>query len=147
MEGEFCKGLSANKSLRSLVMAACRLGDKGAAHLFTGPLKSHPKLEHVCLTYNRLEAETAKSVSQALAANQALRYLDLCGNSLGPEGAVVLVEGLKANKGRLQRLGLAQNEIRLKGARALCKHFMAAEGASLTFLDLRHNNVTYRGMT
>jgi len=146
MEGEFCKGLAENKSLRSLVLAACRLGDKGAEHLCAGPLRSHPALEHVCLTYNRLEVATAKSVNQMLAANQALRYLDLCGNSLGPEGAELLVEGLKANKGRLQRLGLAQNGVRLRGARALSKHFLAPEGAKLTFLDLRHNNVTYRGM-
>lgn len=144
--GEFSKGLAENKSLKSLVLAACRLGDKGVEHLCDGPLRSHPALEHVCLTYNRLEVDAAKSVNGMLAMNQALRYLDLCGNSLGPEGAELLVEGLKANKGRLQKLGLAQNGIRLKGARALSSHFMSEEGASLTYLDLRHNSVTYRGM-
>lgn len=145
-DGEFSKGLAENKSLKSLVLAACRLGDKGVEHLCGGPLRSHPALEHLCLTYNRLEVDAAKSVNGMLAMNQALRYLDLCGNSLGPEGAELLVEGLKANKGRLQKLGVAQNGIRLKGARALSSHFMSEEGASLTYLDLRHNNVTYRGM-
>jgi len=145
MEGEFCKGLEKNKSLRSLVLSACRLGDKGVEHLCAGPLKSHPALEHVCLTYNRLESAVAKSVNQVLAANKTLKYLDLCGNSLGPEGAEQLAEGLKANKS-LQQLGLAQNGIRQKGATALCKHFLSKEGSSLVYLDLRHNNVTYRGM-
>lgn len=146
MEGEFCTGLGKNKSLKSLVLAACRIGDKGVEHLCKGPLREHPKLEHVCLTYNRLEAETAKTVNAMLAVNKTLQFLDLCGNSLGPEGAELLVEGLRANKGRLQKLGLAQNEIRLSGARALSKHFLSPEGASLDFLDLRHNRVTYRGM-
>jgi len=145
MEGEFSKGLQKNKSLKSLVLAACRLGDKGVEHL-CGALGQHPTLEHVCLTYNRLEAATAKSVNQMLAVNKSLKYLDLCGNSLGPEGAELLVEGLKANKGRVEQLGLSTNGIRLKGARALCKHFLAPEGSSLVFLDLRHNNVTYRGL-
>mmetsp|Transcript_34753 Transcript_34753/g.103886 ORF Transcript_34753/g.103886 Transcript_34753/m.103886 type:complete len:320 (-) Transcript_34753:61-1020(-) len=146
VEGEFCSGLEKNKSLKSLVLAACRIGDKGVEKLCAGPLRNHPALEHVCLTYNRLEAATAKSVNQVLAVNKKLRYLDLCGNSLGPEGAELLVEGLKANKGHLTQLGLAQNGIRLKGARALCKHFLSAEGSSLVYLDLRHNSVTYRGM-
>lgn len=146
MEGAFCDGLTKNKSLKSLVLAACRIGNQGVEHLCAGPLRAHPALEHVCLTYNRLETAAAKSLNQMLAVNQALRYLDLCGNSLGPEGAELLAEGLKGNKGRLTRLGLAQNGIRLQGARAMSKHFMAAGGASLEFLDLRHNIVGYRGV-
>jgi len=144
--GEFCFGLSENGSLQSLVIAACRIGDAGAAVLCSGPLKDHPRLEHVSMSYNRLEAAVATSVNEMLAANKVLRYLDLCGNSLGPKGAEALVEGLKANGGNVKKLGLAQNGIRLQGAKVFSEHFMSPQGASLDYLDLRHNNVMYYGL-
>merc|ERR1712008_650971 len=98
-------------------------------------------LEHLSMSYNRLEAAVATSVNEMLAANKVLRYLDLCGNSLGPKGAAALVEGLKANGGNLTKLGLAQNGIRLQGAKLLAELFMSPQGASLDYFDLRHNNV------
>merc|ERR1740121_3378441 len=133
VEGKFCAGLAKNASVKSLCLAACRLGDKGAALLSEGPLRVHPTLEHVSLQYNRLEAPAAKSLAGMLAVNQALRFLDISGNSIGPDGAAALVDGLKKNKGRLQRLSVSRNEIRLPGARALSEHFMSAEGQSLIY--------------
>jgi len=121
------------------------LGDKGAA-LLAEALKAHPSLEHVSLQYNRFEATAGKTFAGMLATNQVLRFLDLSGNTIGPEGAVALAEGLKMNKGRLQRLSVSQNQIRLQGAKAFCDFFMSAEGKSLVYLDLRHNNVTYPGV-
>jgi len=146
VEGEFCSGLAANKSIKSLCLAACRLGDRGACALADGPLRSHPQLEHISLTFNRLEFNAARSLAGMLAVNQALRYLDISGNTIGTEGALVLVEGLKKNKGRLQKLSVSQNEIKFVGAEAFCKLFMSPEGKSLNFLDLRHNLVPYKGM-
>jgi len=146
VEGEFCAGLAKNKSVKSLCLAACRLGDQGVAHLAAGPLKSHPTLEHVSLQYNRLEAAAAKSLAQMLATNQALRCLDICGNSIGTEGALALVEGLKKNKSRLTRIAVAQNEIQLAGAKAFCQHFMSSAGSKIEYMDLRHNAVPYPGM-
>jgi Ran GTPase-activating protein (RanGAP) involved in mRNA processing and transport len=143
--GDFCKGITKNKSLRSLCLAAMRLRSEGANQIFQGPLMVHPKLEHLSLTYNRLTASCVESLNKALAKNKALRYLDLCGNDLGPEGAVKLVEGLKANSNRLQKLGLAQNLIRLKGTKALAEHFISKDGKSLDYCDLRHNQTTFRG--
>jgi len=142
--GEFCDGLAKNKSLKSLYIGVCRLGSKGIEPLCQGPLKSHPSLEHISLTYNRLEAAAATTLSEMLRTNKALRYLDVCGNSLGPEGAAAICEGLKANKGRLQKLGLAQNAIRLEGGEALVNFFLS--GKSLEYLDIRHNRINYRDM-
>eukprot|EP00405_Crypthecodinium_cohnii_P019711 CAMPEP_0206477562 /NCGR_PEP_ID=MMETSP0324_2-20121206/35468_1 /ASSEMBLY_ACC=CAM_ASM_000836 /TAXON_ID=2866 /ORGANISM="Crypthecodinium cohnii, Strain Seligo" /LENGTH=325 /DNA_ID=CAMNT_0053953573 /DNA_START=85 /DNA_END=1062 /DNA_ORIENTATION=+ len=146
VEGEFCQGLAANKSVRSLCLAACRLGDRGACALADGPLQGHPKLEHISLTFNRLELSAARSLAGMLAVNQALRYLDISGNTIGTEGALALVEGVKKNKGRLQKLSVSQNEIKFAGAQAFCRLFMSPEGKSLNFLDLRHNLVPYKGM-
>jgi len=146
VEGEFSAGLAKNKSVKSLCLAGCRLGDRGVASLCDGPLKSHPKLEHVSVQYNRLEESAAKSVCAMLAVNEALRFLDLSGNSLGAAGALALVEGVKKNKGRLQRLAVQQNELQAKGVRALSMLFTSAEGKSLEYLDLRHNAVPFHDM-
>jgi Ran GTPase-activating protein (RanGAP) involved in mRNA processing and transport len=144
LKGEFCAGLSKNKSLKSLYLATCRLGDKGIEPLCEGPLKNHPTLEHISLNYNRLEVAAAESLSKVLATNKALRYLDLCGNSLGPEGAKAICKGLKDNKGALKKLGFAQNAIKCEGGKALIEFFLS--GKSLDYLDIRHNRIGYRDM-
>mmetsp|Transcript_113458 Transcript_113458/g.178465 ORF Transcript_113458/g.178465 Transcript_113458/m.178465 type:complete len:332 (-) Transcript_113458:282-1277(-) len=144
LEGDFCEGLTKNKSLKSLYLAVCRLGDKGIVPLCEGPLKNHPTLEHISLNYNRLEAVAASSLATMLSTNQTLRYLDVCGNSLGPEGAKAICQGLKANKGVLQKLGFAQNAIKYEGGKALVEFFLS--GKSLDFLDIRHNRIGYRDM-
>jgi Ran GTPase-activating protein (RanGAP) involved in mRNA processing and transport len=144
VQGKFCEGLAANASVKSLCLAACRLGNEGAAALSEGPLKSHPCLGHISLSYNRLEAAAAKSFAAMLAVNKALRFLDISCNSIGPDGALALVEGLKKNGGRLQRLSVSQNEIQVKGVKAFCDLFMSPQGKNLEYLDLRHNMVKYK---
>jgi len=145
VEGAFCDGLQKNTSLKSLYLAACRLGDQGVKALCDGPLKQHASLQHVSLSYNRLNASVVASINGALATNKVLQYLDLSGNSLGKEGAQALAQGLKATK-TLQKLSVAQNCIYGPGAKALSEHFMSPDGANLTFLDLRHNSVGYHGV-
>mmetsp|Transcript_77407 Transcript_77407/g.215151 ORF Transcript_77407/g.215151 Transcript_77407/m.215151 type:complete len:318 (+) Transcript_77407:87-1040(+) len=146
LQGDFSAGLSKNKTLKSLYLGVCRLGDKGIEPLCTGPMRQHPTLEHLSLTYNRLEAPCVTYLSDMLSHNTALRYLDLSGNSLGPSGAEALVQGLKANKRKLEKLSVAQNVIRLPGARALAMFFLSPDGQHMQFMDLRHNSVTYKGM-
>jgi len=146
LKGEFCEGLAKNTKLRSLYLGVCRLGNEGVRPLCQGPLKSHPALEHLSLTYNRLGPDSVKYLNEALKSNTALKYLDLSGNSLGPEGASELVTGLKANKGHLEKLSLAQNEIRHKGCKAVTMFFLSKEGQKMEFCDLRHNLITYKLM-
>merc|ERR1711879_776060 len=86
VEGKFCAGLARNSSVKSLCLAACRLGDRGVALLSQGPLKMHPSLQHISLQYNRLEVDGAKSLAAVLATNTTLDFLELSGNSIGPEG-------------------------------------------------------------
>mmetsp|Transcript_106304 Transcript_106304/g.189031 ORF Transcript_106304/g.189031 Transcript_106304/m.189031 type:complete len:366 (+) Transcript_106304:60-1157(+) len=143
--GEFRAGLSKNTSLKSLCLAACRLQDKGVQDLCEGPLRSHPKLEHISLNYNRLEDEACSSVAKMLAQNSVLEYLELCGNSISAAGAEQLVKGLKARGCKLKRLGLAQNNLRTEGSKIMCQHFVSAEGQSMMYLDLRHNITGTKG--
>jgi len=145
VEGSFCDGLQSNTTLKSLYIAACRLGDQGVKALCDGPLKGHASLQHVSLSYNRLNASVVASINAALASNKVLQHLDLSGNSLGKEGAQALAQGLKGTK-TLEKLSVAQNCIYAVGAKALSEHFMSPDGANLTFLDLRHNSVGYHGV-
>jgi len=146
VQGKFATGLAKNTSIKSLCLASCRLMDEGVSSLCAGPLKAHPSIEHLSFTYNRLELAAAKSLANMLASSSVLTYLDLCGNSLGPEGALALIEGIKKNKGKLQRLGVSTNELRLQGVKAFCNLFMGPDGKNIEYLDLRHNNVPYAGM-
>eukprot|EP00928_Gymnodinium_smaydae_P087506 TRINITY_DN71761_c0_g1_i1.p1 TRINITY_DN71761_c0_g1~~TRINITY_DN71761_c0_g1_i1.p1 ORF type:complete len:320 (-),score=80.89 TRINITY_DN71761_c0_g1_i1:307-1266(-) len=146
LKGPFCTGLSTNTTLKSLYLGACRLGAANVEALCKGPMKKHPSIEHLSLTYNRLEASSVPALNAMLASNPALYYLDLSGNSIGPDGAQALVAGLRENHGRLRKLSVAQNEIRLEGARSLTRYFMHETGKSMEFLDVRHNLVTYKGM-
>jgi len=144
LKGAFCDGLSKNKNLKSLYLGVLRLGNEGIKPLCAGPLKAHPSLQHLSLTYNRIDLEGVVHLNAALASNTVLSYLDLSGNSLGPEGAVELVTGLKSNKS-LKKLSVAQNVIRFEGAQALATFFTSADGQRFEFLDLRHNSITYKG--
>lgn len=144
VEGSFMIGLQKNKSLKSLCLAACRLGNQGVGQLCAGPLANHFSLEHVSFSYNRLEDEVCSSVVKMLATNTKLKYLELNGNSLGVAAAEELVKGLQSNK-TLEKLGLAQNSIMQKGATALSKHFVSDKGQNLIYLDLRYNKVGYYG--
>jgi len=143
VKGEFCAGLAKNRSLKSLYLAVCRLGEKGLACVTQGPLRDHPTLEHISFEYNRLEVECAPYLSKMLATNQVLQYLDVCGNSLGPEGAEEIAKGLKENRGRLKKLGIAQNAIKLKGCETLTKFFLSPEGQNMDYMDIRHNRTGY----
>jgi Ran GTPase-activating protein (RanGAP) involved in mRNA processing and transport len=144
VQGRFADGLQ-KSSLKSIYLAACRLGDAGVKSLCEGPLKAHPSLQHVSLAYNRLEPTIVPSLAAMLSSNKVIEYIDLSGNSLGPEGAVALAQALTSNK-TLKKLSLAQNMILLKGAMALSEHFLSPAGSALEFLDLRHNRVGYHGV-
>lgn len=143
--GEIDLGLSKNKSLKSICLAACRLQNTGVKKLCDGSLRQHPRLEHISLNYNRLEDEVCASVAQMLAVNSTLEYLELCGNSIGVDGARELLKGLAANAGFLKRLGLAQNNLRLPGSKLMCQYFVSSAGKHLQYLDLRHNITTFQG--
>lgn len=145
LDGDFSAGLARNKTLRSLRLGKCRLGNEGVAALCAEPLKVHPRLEHLELMYNRIDVNGAKLFSSVFAAGTALRYLDLSYNALGPDGAVALAEGLKAGKGQLEKLSVACNMIKFEGTKALALYFNSPQGRNMEYLDLRFNILGHRG--
>lgn len=145
LDGEFSAGLARNKTLRSLRLGKCRLGNEGVAALCATALKVHPRLEHLELMYNRIDMSGAKLFASVFAAGTALRYLDLSYNALGPDGAVALAEGLKGGKGQLERLSVACNMIKFEGTKALALYFNSPQGRNMEYLDLRFNILGYKG--
>ncbi len=64
----------------------------------------------------------AHHVADLLMFNSTIRTLDLRGNALGNDGAIILSRGLKtAESIKLQELDMGYNEIRDEGACALAQ--------------------------
>jgi len=130
---DFLDGLKGGKCLRSLDLSCCCLGDEGVVSLLDvlalrlPAVREAPELEELRLGCNRITPVGAKTLSRCLATNMKLRTLDLKANELGLDGAKELVEGLKANKGRLKKLDVSQNELKHQGAQALADFFLQRE--------------------
>jgi len=130
---EFCEGVPQSRSLMSLELSCCSLGDEGVVPLFDTlslrypDVAEPPRLQELGLGCNGLGPAAARSLCCCLATNHSLLKLDLRANALGPEGAEELADGLKANKGRIQHLDVSQNSMHRSGALALAACFHVHE--------------------
>merc|ERR1712167_461891 len=77
----------------------------------------HGKVEELNLTSNKISAEGAKALAQALKVNTVLQGLNLDSNTISDEGSKALAEALKVNTA-LQKLDLGDNKISDEGAKA-----------------------------
>ena len=142
-----CKTLSANSSIRRLVMTGCHLT---ASHcVCLGQLLRHPiyckieeldlsdcgltsdgvgevvsglsdnnTLRELRLSYNQIRSEGAVAVATILKTNSSLEVLDLGWCSIGSSGGVELGRALERNK-TLRELALSGNEIGDDGVKGL----------------------------
>lgn len=149
--GSFLDGIKHSQNLRSLDLSCCSLLDDGiillceVLALRLPVVREVPRLEELSLGCNRLGPAGARTLSACLAKNLKLRALDLKANTLGVEGANILAEGLSANKGRLQKLDISQNEIKHKGAKVLANSFLQKEFSFKVQLERPRGKTT--GMT
>lgn len=130
----FLEGVELCKTLRSLDLSNCHLGDDNLdaicdvlAKCDSEGAREPSKLEHLGVASNNLGPASGKSLSRMLAVNEALLSIDLKANSLGADGAAELAVGLVGNKGRLRRLDISQNAVNLVGARELATCFAMRE--------------------
>jgi len=80
-------------------------------------LPSHPSLQTVNLSSNRLTDSHAATVSKAMKQNKTLTVIALGNNQIGDEGARALAEGLTHSN--VECLHLLENPIGLVGVKAL----------------------------
>ena len=93
-----CKALSANSSMRKLVMSFCHLTTSHCVCL--GQLLRHSihcKIEELGLRECGLTSDGVGEVVSGLSDNHTLRELGLRGNQIGSEGAVAIATMLKTN--------------------------------------------------
>ena len=114
-----CKALSANSSMRKLVMRGCHLTTSHCVCL--GQLLRHPihcKIEKLNLTWCGLTSDGVGEVVSGLSDNHTLRELELSFNQIGSEGVVAIATMLKTNTS-LERLELSGNALGDDGVRGL----------------------------
>lgn len=114
-----------NKTIRTLSMRDCQMGDEGAI-----ALAASPTITTLSLPYNNIGPEGAK----ALAANKILTGLFLPDNQIGDDGAKAL-----ATNDTLINLDLSRNEIGDDGAMAFATNY------TLNILYLDNNGIGMAG--
>lgn len=133
------RGLCTNTAVRLLDLKGNNLQARGAEALGR-LLRQNKSIQSLTLEWNSLGAweDAFAAFCGGLAANEALRQLDLRNNQISHQGAEQLALALKGNT-TLQQLDLRWNNIGLLGGRALVSCFPS--NRSLWRLDLAGNNV------
>nr|XP_051684385.1 leucine-rich repeat-containing protein 45 isoform X2 [Oryctolagus cuniculus] len=133
------RGLCTNTAVRLLDLKGNNLQARGAEALGR-LLRQNKSIQSLTLEWNSLGAweDAFAAFCGGLAANEALRQLDLRNNQISHQGAEQLALALKGNT-TLQQLDLRWNNIGLLGGRALVSCFPS--NRSLRRLDLAGNNV------
>jgi Ran GTPase-activating protein (RanGAP) involved in mRNA processing and transport len=109
------QGLRENKSLRSIDLSHCRLGDQGVSVLANGLGSSNKTLKDLFVSDNQITANGLAVLLDLVGSNLPISKLDLAGNPLGTEGANVLANKLGRNmiphlkKVWIERCGVGDN--------------------------------------
>jgi Leucine Rich repeat len=134
------KATTCTCSLTALNLCHNRIGDPGAAALFTA-LQQHkpPALTHLALAHNSIsKASIREQIGPLLAVGLALTHLNLSGNCLGGDCAAEISCALAWNC-TLRRVELQGNNF---AAAAVMFASALQHNSVLTELDLSSNGVT-----
>ncbi|CAF1108924.1 unnamed protein product [Adineta ricciae] len=96
-------------TLTTLDLGDNRLDAEGAQHI-ADALRTNTTLTTLNLSWNGIGAEGAKHIADALGTNATLTTLKLCRNGIGAEGAQHIADALRANT-TLTTLDIGYNEI------------------------------------
>lgn len=133
LRGEFCEALDDARSLRVLEMRGCGLRDRGLDPLCAvlervdEALRPVVAVQKLSLSTNHITPEGARRLGSMLSTNLKLEDLDISDNDLQEAGGESIAEGLVGNKGRLQKLNISHNRLRVGGARAVLDRFLETD--------------------
>ncbi|KAF8055831.1 EGY2 [Scenedesmus sp. PABB004] len=138
--------LVSHPSLTLLELGYNPLGPGGAATI-AGAFKHDTKLETLKLGWCKVGGgEGARALADLLMFNTTLTQLDLRGNGLGNDGAILLSRGLRSAESRaLGELDLGYNEVKDDGACALAQALKANPECAVRELRLNANYITRFG--
>eukprot|EP00299_Pterocystis_sp_00344_P010179 c4488_g1_i2.p1 GENE.c4488_g1_i2~~c4488_g1_i2.p1 ORF type:complete len:316 (-),score=60.47 c4488_g1_i2:120-1067(-) len=85
------QGLQNNRTLKNLLLSKCYMvGRGGSAEALALSLSTHTTLESIDLSFNFLEDEAVRTLSEGIAKNTKLKKIDMSNNWLTAEGANAL---------------------------------------------------------
>lgn len=119
------------------------IGNKGAKNLMY-TLRTTPYTT-VDVSFNGLESEGAKFISQALLKTGSVATLILDCNYIQDEGVTYICEGLAVNS-QLRHLSLSRNYIGPPGCQSLANVLSSRQPSQLQHLDLQWNNIRDEGV-
>ena len=133
-----------SKSIVDYYLRELNIQDDGVA-LICDALAENSVIEELDLWHGGIEVEGARSLARFLKANRSksLASLAPAGNSIGNEGVVALVDGIRSNE-RLRGLNLSYCEISDDGAIALAS--LLEHGSQLEDLYLYGNEIGEAGL-
>ncbi|XP_068755458.1 leucine-rich repeat-containing protein 45-like [Montipora capricornis] len=133
------RGLMENQSIKRLNLKGNNIRS-GAAEMLGQFLKKNSSVRSLLVEWNSLGLwdNGMRAVSEGLAVNQSLLFLDLRNNQVSHEGASQLAVALKKNHS-LRGLDLRWNNIGLLGGRELLEALKYNKG--LIGLELTGNNI------
>lgn len=91
------QGLRENKSLHSIDLSHCSLGDQGVSVLANGLGTANKTLKDLFVSDNQITATGLGVLLDLVGSKLPISKLDLAGNPLGTEGANVLADALGRN--------------------------------------------------
>jgi len=133
LRGDFCEALDDARSLRVLEMRGCGLRDRGLDPLCAvlervdEALRPVVAVQQLSLSTNHITQEGARRLGSMLSTNLKLEDLDISDNDLQEVGGEHIAEGLDGNKGRLQKLNISHNRLRVGGARAVLHKYLETD--------------------
>ena len=104
--------LELNRTLRTLNLAKCLVGDDGAAVLAEA-LVGNPSLRSLKLACNQIGANGAEAFARLLASGgcRTLVELELSSNAVGDDGAIAFADAIAAQPGCVRKLDLRMNGV------------------------------------
>jgi len=106
-----------NRTLTTLVIAFCEIGDEGAA-VISDCIMHNTSIRELDLSLNFITNEGAVKLFKCIEAKKMLQSLNLSCNKISDDGALAASEYLKNNL-TLLRLGMAHNDLQDDGVIAI----------------------------
>ncbi|MBA8666730.1 hypothetical protein H1Q59_02335 [Holosporaceae bacterium 'Namur'] len=131
------EALKGNTSINSLILKKCKINSDGAISL-AEVLEENTSIRSLDLTDTEISFDGILYIAEAFKINTTIKSLELKRCGIGAKRAIAFIENSSLNY-----LGLSNNRISVKGAKALAE--VLKRNSSLTSINLRNNFIETEG--